>query len=64
MMQEITEPEAIVWKEGGAWLGYLRRYPNYWTQGSDLDDLREHLCDLRAELTSGSIPAIESQEDA
>lgn len=54
-MREITEPDAIVWQEDSGWLGYLRDHPDYWTQGTDLDDLREHLRDLRVEITSGSI---------
>ena len=33
----------IIWEEDGAWLGYLQDYPDYWTQGDTLDDLKEHL---------------------
>jgi len=28
------------------WLGYLDEYPEYMTQGSTLEDLKEHLADL------------------
>ena len=38
----------------GAWLGYLQDFPDYWTQGETLDDLKEHLCDLYADMTTGS----------
>lgn len=41
------------WEEDGAWLGYLEAYPEYWTQGETLDDLKEHLLDLHRDLTSG-----------
>lgn len=35
---------------GGAWLGYLMDYPDYWTQGETLDNLLDHLRDLYADL--------------
>ncbi len=41
----------IVREEGGAWLGYLQDYPDYWTQGETLDDLKEHLTDLYHDVT-------------
>jgi len=35
------------WKEkDGMFLGYLNDYPDHWTQGVDLQDLKEHLKDL------------------
>lgn len=52
----------IYWEEDGAWLGYLEEYPDYWTQGETLDDLREHLRDLYADLTSGEIPGVRRAE--
>ena len=48
----------IYWQEDGAWLGYLEEFPDYWTQGINLDDLQEHLKDLYKDLTSGAIPKI------
>lgn len=42
--------DIVVWKEGDAWLGYLQEYPDCWTQGDSLDDLKEHLLDIRADL--------------
>ena len=53
----------IVWEEDGAWLGYLQDYPDYWTQGETLEDLREHLKDLYRDVTSGSIPGIRRVEE-
>lgn len=44
------------WQDGDAWLGYLDEFPDYMTQGSSLEDLREHLLDLYQDLTSGVIP--------
>jgi hypothetical protein len=32
------------WRESdGKYLGYLNDYPDHWTQGDDLDDLKKHL---------------------
>lgn len=41
----------VYWEEDGVWLGYLQDYPDYWTQGESLDDLREHLKDLYHEFS-------------
>ena len=53
----------VVWEEDGAWLGYLQDYPDYWTQGETLDDLKEHLRDLHHDLTGGSVPGIRRVEE-
>jgi len=52
-----------VWEEDGGWLGYLQDYPDYWTQGKTLEDLREHLKDLLQDITSGDIPGIRKVEE-
>jgi predicted RNase H-like HicB family nuclease len=36
----------VVWEDSGAWIGYLQDYPDYWTQGDSLQDLKDHLRDL------------------
>ncbi|MDI7276391.1 MAG: type II toxin-antitoxin system HicB family antitoxin [Anaerolineae bacterium] len=46
----------VYWEEDGWWIGYLQEYPDYWTQGETLDDLKDHLRDLYRDLTSGEIP--------
>lgn len=48
----------VYWEEDGAWLGYLQEYPDYWTQGETLDDLKDHLRDLYQDLISGAVPSI------
>jgi predicted RNase H-like HicB family nuclease len=48
----------IYWEEDGGWIGYLDEYPDYWTQGGTLDDLRDHLKDLHQDLTGGVLPAV------
>ena len=44
----------VYWEEGGAWIGYLQDYPDYWTQGETLDDLR----DIYDGVTNGDLPGI------
>lgn len=52
------------WKEkDGIYLGYLNDYPDHWTQGESLDDLREHLKDLYQSFNSESIEGIRKEEE-
>jgi hypothetical protein len=53
----------IRWQEDGTWLGYLQEYPDYWTQGETLDDLKEHLTDLYRDLSSGQVPGVRKVEE-
>jgi len=47
------------WKESdGKYLGYLNEYPDHWTQGNDLNDLKDHLADLYHLFSSEEIPGI------
>jgi len=54
----MEKTKIVYWEEEGVWLGYLQEYPDYWTQGETLEDLREHLKDLYQDLTGGKIPGI------
>ena len=52
------------WKEAdGRYLGYLNDYPDHWTQGDDLADLKEHLRDLFQTFNSEEIPGIRKVEE-
>jgi predicted RNase H-like HicB family nuclease len=53
----------VFWEEDGAWLGYLQDYPDYWTQGETLEDLKDHLRDLYADVTSGELPGIRKVDE-
>jgi hypothetical protein len=53
----------VYWEEDGSWLGYLQDYPDYWTQGDTLEDLKEHLRDLYQDLSSGQLPGIRKVDD-
>lgn len=47
----------VYWKDEDMWLGYLEGYPDYWTQGRTLEELKDNLKDIYKELTSGAIPS-------
>jgi len=52
------------WRESdGRYLGYLNEYPDHWTQGEDLADLKEHLRDLFDLFTHEDIPGIRKEEE-
>ena len=48
----------IYWQQDEAWLGYFEEYPDYWTQGKSLADLKTNLGHLYRELTIGQIPHV------
>ena len=53
----------VYWQDGEEWLGYLQDYPDYWTQGETLEDLKEHLRDLYQDMTSGDLPGIRKVDE-
>lgn len=53
----------VYWEEDGFWIGYLQDYPDYWTQGETLEDLKDHLRDLYHDLMSGDIPGIRKVDE-
>lgn len=47
------------WVESdGKFIGYLNDYPDHWTQGENLKDLKEHLIDLYQLFTKDQITGI------
>ena len=42
-------------EDDGKFLGYLNDYPDHWTQGESLQDLKEHLRDLHETFSSEAI---------
>ena len=38
-------------------------YPDYWTQGETLDDLKDHLRDLYSDLTDGQLSGIRKVDE-
>jgi predicted RNase H-like HicB family nuclease len=52
------------WKEAdGKYLGYLNSYPDHWTQGEDLEDLKVHLRDLFGTFALKEILGIRKEEE-
>lgn len=48
----------VHWQEDDTWIGYLQEFPDYWTQGRSVDDLKAHRKDLCRDLTSGDLPGV------
>lgn len=47
------------WRESdGCFLGYLNAYPDHWTQGDSLEELKTHLLDLYREFSKADLPGI------
>ncbi len=46
------------WQDGEMWLGYLEEYPDYMTQGENMEEFLENLKDIYQELISGAIPSV------
>ncbi len=52
------------WKEpDGRCLGFLNDYPDHWTQGDDLADLKAYLRDLLMLFGAEDIPGIRKVEE-
>jgi predicted RNase H-like HicB family nuclease len=51
---EITK--FVYYQENNMWVGWLEEYPDYHTQGTSLDQLKENLKDLYQDLSTGKIP--------
>jgi len=48
----------MYWQDEDIWLGYIKDYPNYITQGESLKKLQENLKDIYDDLTGGHIPNV------
>ena len=53
-----SEPYTYWRESNGCFLGYLNAYPDHWTQGDDLEDLKEQLLDLFREFSKEDFPGI------
>jgi hypothetical protein len=59
----MTTVKFVYWQEDGTWIGYLQDYPDYWTQGDTLADLKAHLLDLYRDLNAGAVTGIRKVEE-
>jgi hypothetical protein len=48
----------VYYQEGDMWAGWLEEYPDYRTQGTTLEELKENLIDIYAYVSSGAIPNV------
>jgi predicted RNase H-like HicB family nuclease len=48
----------VYWQEDQMWLGYLKEFPDYITQGETEKELKDNLKDIYTELTSGNVPCV------
>ncbi|MDD5189873.1 MAG: hypothetical protein PHE50_02390 [Dehalococcoidales bacterium] len=48
----------VFYQENDLWVGWLDEYPDYRTQGTTLDELKEHLKDIYEDLNNGKIPHV------
>jgi len=58
MMKALASIKYRYWQDDTFWLGYLEEFPDYMTQGTSLEELKENLADLYKELTSGMITSV------
>ncbi len=54
----------VYWQEeDGMWIGHLKAYPDFMTQGETPDELKENLRDILKDLESGQIPMVKIHEE-
>ena len=46
-------------KKGGWYIGHIQEYPDYESQGSSLDELRENLIEIYNDINKGLVPDAE-----
>lgn len=60
----LMKARVTYWQEkDGKFLGFLNDYPDHWTQGENLEDLRNHLRDLHQMFSQEDIPGIRHEEE-
>ena len=59
----MTTVKFVYWQADGIWIGYLQVYPDYWTQGETLADLKDHLRDLYRDLSAGVVTGVRKVEE-
>ena len=48
----------VYYRENDLWVGWLDEYPDYRTQGSTLEELKDNPKDIYLELSSWKIPYV------
>lgn len=45
----------VYWKHEGMWVGYIEKYPEYFSQGETISELREGLLKIYDSVKSASL---------
>jgi len=48
----------VYYQESDMWVGWLEEYPDYRSQGTTIDELKENLIDIYTDVSSGAIPNV------
>ena len=54
----MTEIQFTYYKGEKYFVGWMEDYPDYWTQGETLDELRENLRDILGDIKAELIPLV------
>ena len=46
----------VHWRDGDFWIGHLDEYPDHSTQGTSLEELKENVLDIHADISAGLVP--------
>lgn len=49
--------------DDGMYVGFAEEFPDYWTQGATLAELRENIADLLRDLLGGLVPQVRRSEE-
>lgn len=55
--------EMVCWQDKDMWLGYLQDYPDYWSQGETVVELKQHLHELYQDITQGRLAGIHQEDN-
>lgn len=57
LLQGITVKTCITYKEEDGWyVGHIQEYPNYESQGTRLEELKENLLEIYNDIKEGLVP--------
>jgi hypothetical protein len=46
----------VYWRDGDFWIGHLDEYPDNSSQGMSLEELKENVLDIYADISAGLVP--------
>ena len=48
----------VCYQEDNMWVGWLEEYPDYRTQGTSIEELKENLKDIYEDVSTGKVPHV------